>query len=204
VKVPCSGKDDVTQQYLQQFDADEGLLYVGRAQEKARVVRTERRRSVPTGVTYPWGVDGSAMVNHHYYFYCVGEDFGPFFLKLCSYFPCNAKLCINGNECAKCQVRKRGISFEALDNGSILQAEFALIQVLDRQVAGRMLSEQVIRENLDIGRPGQVQLIFDRPVNRRTPGRLRTGVITEGVTRSPHADGKRSRTSSTTTGKGMP
>jgi hypothetical protein len=26
------------------------------------------------------------MVNH-YYFYCVDEDFGPFFLKLCSYEP---------------------------------------------------------------------------------------------------------------------
>jgi hypothetical protein len=31
-------------------------------------------------MTYPWVVDGSAMVNH-YYFYCVDDDFGPFFLK---------------------------------------------------------------------------------------------------------------------------
>jgi hypothetical protein len=53
-------KDDITQQYLQQFDADEGVLYVGRAQEKARVVRTERRRCARTGMTYPWVVDGSA------------------------------------------------------------------------------------------------------------------------------------------------
>jgi len=41
--------------------------------------------------------------------------------------------------------------------------------VLDRPVAGRIFFEQVIRENLDIGRPGQVQLIFDRRVTRRTP-----------------------------------
>lgn len=53
------------------------MLYVGRAQEKARVVRTERRRCARAGMTYPWVVDGSAMVNH-YYFYCVDEDFGPF------------------------------------------------------------------------------------------------------------------------------
>jgi hypothetical protein len=51
-------KDDVTQQYLQQFDVEEGVLYVGRAQEKARVVRTERRRSATTGGTYPGVVDG--------------------------------------------------------------------------------------------------------------------------------------------------
>ena len=97
-------KDDVTQEYLRHFKADEGVLYVGRAQEKARVVRTERRRCARTGMSYPWVVDGSAMVNH-YYFYCVDEDFGPFFLKFCSDFPYNAKLCINGNEYAKCQLR---------------------------------------------------------------------------------------------------
>src|SRR5579864_698823 len=70
-------KDDITQQYLQRFDADEGILYVVRAQEKARVVRTERRRCARTGMSYPWVVEGSAMVNH-YYFYCVDDDFGPF------------------------------------------------------------------------------------------------------------------------------
>ena len=65
--------------------------------------------------------------------------------------------------------------------------------MLDRPVAGRIFFEQVIRENLDIGRPGQVQLIFDRRVARRTPGRFRTRVITEGVTPSLHVDYKRSR-----------
>ena len=34
--------DDITRQYLQQVDASEGILYVGRVQEKARVVRTGR------------------------------------------------------------------------------------------------------------------------------------------------------------------
>jgi hypothetical protein len=31
----------------------------------------------------------------------VDENFGPFFLKFCSYFPYNAKLCLNGHEYAK-------------------------------------------------------------------------------------------------------
>ena len=79
-------KDDVTQKYLRRFPQREGVLYVGKAQEKARVMRTERRRSRHTGGTYPWIVESTAMVNH-YYFYCVDEDFGPFFLKFCSYFP---------------------------------------------------------------------------------------------------------------------
>jgi hypothetical protein len=235
-------KDDVTQKYLRSFGKNEGVVYVGKAQEKARVMRTERRRSRRTGGTYPWIVESTAMVNH-YYFYCVDEDFGPFFLKFCSYFPYNAKLCINGHEYLKRQLAKRGVAFEALDNGikscadprlmqrlcdglsadridrllrkwlrrlphpfpardraagyryqlSILQAEFALTQVLDQPVTGRIFFEEVIRENLDIGRPSQVSLVFDRRISRRTPGRFRTRVITDGVVPSLHVDYKKTR-----------
>ena len=235
-------KDEVTQQYLRHFEGVEGVLYVGKAQEKARVVRTERRCDRTTGATFPWIVESTAMVNH-YYFYCIDEDFGPFFLKFCSYFPYNAKLCINGNEYLKRQLTKRRVAFEALDNGikscaapklaqrlsdglsaakidqllrkwlrrlphpfpprdraagyrydlSILQAEFSLTQVLDQPVTGRVFFEQVIRDNLDIGRPSQVSLVFDRRISRRTPGQFRTRVITEGVVPSLHVDYKRNR-----------
>ncbi len=44
-----------------------------------------------------------------------------------------------------------------------------------------------------MGRPSQISLIFNRRVTRRTPGRFRTRVITEGVTPSLHLDYKRSR-----------
>jgi hypothetical protein len=77
---------------------------------------------------------------------------------------------------------------------SILQAEFSLTQMLDKPVSGRVFFEQVIRDNLDIGRPDQVGLVFDRRIFRGrqkpTPGRFRTRVITEGVTPSLHVDYK--------------
>jgi hypothetical protein len=76
---------------------------------------------------------------------------------------------------------------------SILQAEFALTQVLDQPVTGRIFFEEVIRENLDLGRPSQVSLVFDRKVTRRTPGRFRTRVITDGVVPSLHVDYKKAR-----------
>src|SRR4249920_2805225 len=57
-------KDDVTQKYVRKFTRREGVLYVGKAQEKARVMRTERRCSRFTGGTYPWIVESTAMVNH--------------------------------------------------------------------------------------------------------------------------------------------
>lgn len=65
--------------------------------------------------------------------------------------------------------------------------------MLDRPVTGRVFFEEVIRENLDIGRPSQVQLIFDRRVTRKTPGRFRTRVITEGVVPSLPLDYKNTR-----------
>ena len=235
-------KDDIAAEQRKKFTKPEGVVFIGKAQEKSSVFRTERRRNEKTGGTYPWLVRSTAMVNQ-FYVYCVDRDFGPFFLKFSSYFPYTAKLCINGHEYAKQQLGNKNIGFEALDNGvlscddpkrlqaicdglsadkidallrkwlrilphpytaadrtagyryqvSILQAEFSLTQVLDRPVTGRVFFEEVIRENLDIGRPSQVQLIFDRRVSKATPGRFRTRVITEGVVPSLHVDYKSTR-----------
>jgi hypothetical protein len=76
---------------------------------------------------------------------------------------------------------------------SILQAEFALTQVLDQPRTGRLFFEQVIREHLDLGRPDQVQLIFNRRITRATPGRFCTRVVTDGVTPTLYVDYKRCR-----------
>ena len=234
-------KDDVAQQYLAAFKGEEGVLFVGKAQEKASVFRTEKRRDAD-GKRYPWIIRSTAMPNH-YYIYILDRDFGLLFVKFCTYFPYAAKLCLNGHEWLKRQLTRRGIVYEPLDNGirssekaprvqqiadeldaakidavfrkwlrrlphpfaaahraagyryqlSILQAEFALTQVLDRPVTGRCFFEEVIRENLDLGRPDQMQLIFNRRVTRRTPGRFRTRVLTEGVVPSLHVEYKKSK-----------
>jgi len=46
--------------------------------------------------------------------------------------------------------------------------------------------EEVIRDNLDLGRPDRVQLVFDRVVTKKTPGEFRTRVIQNGVHPSLH------------------
>jgi hypothetical protein len=243
---PGQRKDDIAQQYLARFDAEEGILFVGVAQEKTWVWGTRKRRNPETGATYPWLVREKRIPNQ-YYFYGVDSDLGPFVIKFGSYFPYNGRVIINGNEQAKRQAAKAGIAFEPLDNGfascedpkrlqricdrltdakidrfvrkwlallphpytaadrragfryqlSILQSEFSLTQVLDRPLAGRVFFEDVIRHNLDLGRPDRVGLIFDRRMRTRgkrpTPGRFRTRVITEGVTPSLHVDYKHSK-----------
>jgi hypothetical protein len=234
-------KEDVFHHYLEQFKDDQGVVMIGKAQEQATVYRTIKRRCETTGKTYPWLMKSTAMVNH-YYFYCVDREFGPFFIKFCSYFPYNAKLCINGHEYAKRQLANRGIAFQASDNAilecddvkalqriadglsaakidallrrwlarlphpftradrragfvyrlSMLQAEFALTQVLDRPLSGRIFFERVIRDNIDLGRPKNVQLIFDRRIQKNTPSRFRTRVMTQGVVPSLWVDYKSS------------
>ncbi len=67
--------------------------------------------------------------------------------------------------------------------------------MLDRPVIGRIFFEQVIRDNLDIGRPDQVGADLRPAADHRraaaaTPGRFRTRVITDGVTPSLHVDYK--------------
>jgi hypothetical protein len=56
------------------------------------------------------------MVNH-FYFYGFDADFGPFFSKFATYFPYNAKVCLNGHHYAQQQAHATGIAFQALDNG---------------------------------------------------------------------------------------
>ena len=46
---------------------------------------------------------------NHYYVYVVDRDFGPLFIKFCSYFPYAAKLCLNGHEWLKRQLTQRGV-----------------------------------------------------------------------------------------------
>ena len=232
-------KNELAKEALEGFPDTEGVLSIGKAQEKAYVPRTVTRTNPKTGRTYPWLMKSAAMPNS-YYFYCVDEDFGPFFIKFCSYFPYNARLCINGHEYAKRQLEKEGIDFEPLDNGVLRcadpkrlqqicdglsaakidlllrkwlkklphpftakdraagfrytifmqQVEFARTLVLDRPVSGRIFFEQMIRENLDLGRPSCLQLIFDRWIIKSTPSRYRTRIITQHVIPSLWLDDK--------------
>ena len=89
--------------------------------------------------------------------------------------------------------RRAGYRYEL----SILQAEFSRTQVLDRPQSGRVFFEQLIRENLDLGRPDKVSLIFDRQVRTRgrrpTPSRFRTRVLTADLSPSIHVDYKHSK-----------
>ena len=85
-------KDEVTKKRLAGFSAPEGVLYIGKAQEKFASFRVSKKFSERTGKAFPWLSRGAVMCNH-YYFYLVDEDFGPLFIKFASYFPCPPRGC---------------------------------------------------------------------------------------------------------------
>ncbi len=127
-------KDDVMHAQLAGFTAEEGVVFIGRAQEKTALFRTEKRHNAQ-GRPYPWIVKSTGVVNH-FYVYCVDADFGPFFLKFCSYFPYNAKLCINGNHWAQRQAAKAGIGFVPLDNAFAAVDDPAALQAICDRLGG--------------------------------------------------------------------
>ena len=218
-------KDNVAQRMREQRDVRDEVVFIGVAQEKALTFAARKQQG-----HFDFQRNKSVYVNH-YYFYVDDEDFGPGFIKVCSYAPWGLKLCLNGHEWAKRQCDKRGLNYEALDNGffacddptqlqaicdeltagdiqrflrrwlqrlplpltvedrkagydyrlSIWQLEVSLTQIFDRPLRGRQFFEEVIRDNLDLGRPDRVQLLFQRQVRKNTPSRFCTRVIQNGV-----------------------
>ena len=227
-------KDQVAREYLAGKSGGDQILFVGVAQEKARIWRTSQRRDPATGKRYPWLYQDQAMASH-WYFYGFDAGFGPFYIKFCGYFPFTGQIYFNGHEYARQQCLKAGIAFTSLDNafGSVSDAtavqricdgltdqkiyrfagkwlarlpqpftrddedagyrwqlpvqqiEFSATMALDRPLTGRIFSGQLIRDNLDIGRPDKVNLVFGRTIRQRgkarTPGTFRTQVITNGT-----------------------
>jgi hypothetical protein len=66
-------KDDIARRYLAEAAGAGGriterILFVGRAQEKALVFWTHKRRNPVTGTSYAWPVRGPVIVNHFYFY----------------------------------------------------------------------------------------------------------------------------------------
>src|SRR3982750_634473 len=227
-------KDDMANDFRRQRCVRDQIVFIGGAQEKAKAFSGTKING-----QFQFHRDKTVYVNH-YYFYIDDEDFGPLFIKVCSYAPWGIKLCLNGHEWAKRQLDKDGVGYEALDNGflscaepekrqqicdslgpedidrlfrkwlkriplplrpedrrtgydwdlSIWQREVSLTQIFDRPRRGREFFEEIIRDNLDLGRPDRVPLVFDRVVTKKTPGEFRTRVIQDGVPPSLHINYK--------------
>ena len=236
-------KDDVVAEHRTRRPLTDGVVVIGVAQEKMRAFKAQKRCGPGKAVSFDFSRQSVAV--NHYYFYVQDPDWGPAFLKLGTYLPYPIKLCLNGHEWVKQQLRRAGVAFDSLDNGflacadpvrlqticdrlgpadvqaffdrwvarvpspltatdraagythrlALQQVEVSLTQVFARPVQGRHFFEAVIRENLDLGRPDRIGLLFPLRITKATPPPAwgyRTRVITDGVEPSLHIEYKSS------------
>jgi hypothetical protein len=61
------------------------------------------------------------------------------------------------------------------------QAEISDTRMFDRPAAGRAWFERTLPDQLTLGRPDQVAIVFGRRVSRQTPGRFHTKIFNKGV-----------------------
>jgi len=229
-------KDAVAAEQRARFTADEGVVFIGIAQEKASSFKGHKDTAQP-GVSFTFSRQ-PVFVNQ-LYFYVQDREWGPAFIKIGTYLPYPVRLYLNAHEWAKQQARRQGLAFESLDNGfrccaeparlqricdrlgpddvqrffdrwqrrlpwpltradraagyrhrlTIWQLEVSLTQVFDAPLHGRQFFETLIGDNLDLGRPQRVNLLFPTRMTRRTPpprGGYHTRVITSGVAPSLH------------------
>lgn len=233
---------DVMRPYLNAATGP-GVVAIGSAQEFQWVFTASRVPSTSGAVVFKF-IKSQRRVSA-FYFYVVDADFGPGFIKLCSYFPYPAKVWVNGHEWAKRQASKAGIGFTELANGfaacddparlqaicdrlnaahielfferwmrviptpldandraggywwelSMRQIEVSRTIVFDAPRRARGFFEAVVADNLDIGRPDEVKVIFGRKqvIRRNTPGEFATKVVTRGTDVTVNAFYKHSR-----------
>ena len=221
-----------------------GIAAIGVAQEFQWVASCNSRPANGAGAPhFAWGRAERRV--SCFYFYLWDEEFGPAFVKICSYLPYPIKIWLNGHEFAKQQATKAGIGFTSLANGfaatddpaglqqicdrlgpadiqafadrwwprlplpltaadrehgywwelSMRQIEVSRTMVFDQPRNGRAFFETLVADNLDLGRPEKVELIFGRriPKNGQTTGVFATRVVTRGVDVTIDARYKHSR-----------
>jgi hypothetical protein len=213
-----------------------GVVAIVCAQEFQKVFVGVNRSTKPGVACFDFPkVDRRVSV---YYFYVLDPEFGPGFIKLCSYFPYPGKIWLNGHEWAKRQADREGVAFTALANGfatcqdparlqqlcdrlgptdlqgffdrwiavlptpftaadraagywwelSMRQVEVSRTIVFNQPRHARGFFEALCADNLDIGRPEQMQLVFGRRVRTPPPDGYRTRLLRAGdeVTLNAH------------------
>ncbi len=219
----------------------EGMVLIGISQEKSNTFRPIGKKEREPG---KYSVTRASSYVNHYYFYILDNEFGPTFIKICSYAPFSIRVWLNGHEWLKKQLLKENIAYEELDNGifscdsptrlqeiadsllstniqsyfnkwinriplpltqydrekgytynlSIMQLEISKTQVFDRPIHGRQFFESVIKDNLDLGRPEKMQIIFHKRIPKYNNNKreiFRTRIFTQDTIPSIHIEHKR-------------
>jgi hypothetical protein len=120
----------------------EGVVLVGIAQEKANVFGPPTKKQRQRG---RFAATRRSAYPNHLYLYIWDRDFGPTFIKFCSFAPFSVRVCLNGHMWLRQHLRRSGHYVEPLDNG---------IAAVDDEAALRRLCRRF--------GPAHIQRVFDR------------------------------------------
>ncbi len=165
-----------------------------------------------------------------YYFYILDPEFGPAFIKLCTYAPWPGKVWLNGHEWVKRQALRDGLGYTELENGfaatseperlqaicdsfgpehvqaffdrwitviptplssedraagywwelSMRQVEVSRTLVFDAPRRARGFFEALVADNIAVGRPEEVSLVFARQARSKND-RFGTRIVSRGT-----------------------
>ena len=124
-----------------------GVVAIVATQEFQYVFSATKKTGNRGGVCFAWH-NGERRVSC-FYFYFYDREFGPCFIKICTYFPWPAKVWCNGHEWAKREARRARIPFAELANGFAGCARPERLQAI-----------------CDRFGPADVQALFDRWIAR--------------------------------------
>ena len=110
-------KLDHVRPYIERAEAEgrTGVVAVVQTQEFQWVFSAKNRSTKPGVVSFDFVKEDRRV--GMYYFYVYDADFGPGFIKICTYFPYPGKVWLNGHEWAKRQARRENLGVTELSNG---------------------------------------------------------------------------------------
>ena len=88
-------KDDIAARYRRRFKEQEGVVFIGVAQEQMNGFKARKEVS---GKRVRFMFSRQAVFVKAYYFYVQDAEFGPGFIKVGTYAPYPVKVCLNGHE----------------------------------------------------------------------------------------------------------
>jgi hypothetical protein len=115
-----------------------GVAVILKCRENARVAAARTTRGQPH-------IEMASRFVWQYYFYLLDADWGRMFLRICPYFPFNARVCVNGHEWLAVRLRREGIGFRQCGNAFLTCSDPPRLQALSDSLAPHHLWNSVLR-----------------------------------------------------------
>ncbi len=106
-------REDWVEPFYQRLGTRFGIAVILKSRENARIA-----------VSYPTASGGNRIEVYtrfvwQYYFYVRDQDWGRMFLRICPYFPFNARICVNQHEWLARRLREEGVFFRKAANAFV-------------------------------------------------------------------------------------